>query len=299
MPQAVYFVGVLISLTILAVAYLNFRRKSGVFVRGSYSMASSIYCDDRYVSEVVLENQKDRVVTLFGIYLQVGHAYHIQIEDFEEAPFALKPYQAFHKEYGPIEHYEVSLYKVDFNDLLNDRKIRKRLVLSTSEGRYIVRKRLKRWYPIGDYFRNHLSAMARPIQSKYKDKHLGSRVKYVIEFIGPDGREEIVPIHPSDWNTRKFRSFSLTKESLESRDSLHKYLSALHADGVITCARIEVHDVDEWRARWEEETLPRKAAKAENYGAIYFHVIGPVYTRISNWKLRRSNRRSRTNVNHS
>ena len=290
MTQAIYIASIVISLTILFVAYLNYRRKSGVYVRGSYSMASSKHCDDRYVSEVILENQKDRIIILFGVYLQIGHAYLIEIEDFEENPFHLKPYGSFHKGYGPIEHYDVSLYKVDFNELLEEKKVRKRLVLSTSEGKYVVRKPIRRWHPIADFFRNHLAAVARPVQSKYKETYLGSRIKYVVEFSTQDGKEEIVPIHPDDYGIKKFRSFSLTKESLQSRDALDSFLQDLLNRGVINCSSVVVHDVDEWRNRRERESLPRKSVKARHYNAFMFFVIGPIYTWYSNWKLRLKNR---------
>jgi hypothetical protein len=44
-------------------------------------MASSVYCDDPYLSSLVIENLKDRAITIFEIYLKVGNHCYIQIED--------------------------------------------------------------------------------------------------------------------------------------------------------------------------------------------------------------------------
>ena len=293
MPAAIYFAGTLISLTILVVAWLNFRRKSGVDIRGAYSMASSISCVDRYVHEVILENQKDRTTTIFGVYLQVGYAYLIQIEDFEESPFHLKPYETFHREYGPIEYYAASMYKVDFNRLLESPKVRKRLVLSTSEGRYVIKRPILRWHPISEFFRNSFAAVARPVPSKYKDTYLGSRVKYVVEFETDDGREEIVPIHPGDHGGRRFKHFSLSEDSLRSRDALDSYLQELLKLGWIKVKAIRVHDVDEWRKETEKGSFPMKSAVADDHGFFKYFIVGPLLAKLSTLRNQTINRARR------
>ena len=56
-----------ISTVALLVAVKNYRRKAGIFVRGSFAISSSRDCDDRYVSDVLIENLKDRAITVFSI----------------------------------------------------------------------------------------------------------------------------------------------------------------------------------------------------------------------------------------
>jgi hypothetical protein len=92
----------------LLVAFLNYRRKSSLKLRTSYSWTSSVYADDPYLSSIVVENLKDRATTIFGIYLRVGHSYFVEIEDFEDNPLVLRAFQTWHKEYGPIEFYGAS-----------------------------------------------------------------------------------------------------------------------------------------------------------------------------------------------
>lgn len=296
MLYTLYAIGVVISLTILIVALRNYRRKSGIFIRGNFSTASSRDCDDQYVAEVLLENQKDRTVTIFGIYLQLGFAYHIEIENLERSPFLLKPYETYHKEYGPIEFYAVSLKKVDFNDLFDDKSVRKRLVLSTSEGRYVVRESVRRWHPLTQFFSNHFAAVAQPIKSVYKDRTLGGNIKYVVEFAKEDGNEEVVSIHPEDYKLQKFRAFNLTKDALESKDSLKKYLEDKNEEGVLACSKILVHDLEEWRDKSREyHKGPR--LKARHVSAFKFYVLGKLYTWYSDWKLKVKNKRAQRGGN--
>ncbi len=294
MHPAVYIVGTAISTTILLVAIWNYRRKSGTDVRGSYTVSSSIDCDDKFVSSVTLENQKDRALTIFGIYLQVGHPYYIELEDLEGSPLILRPYETYYKEYGPLEFYAVGMKKVDFNKLLDDRKVRKKLVLSTSQGRYVVRKFLNRWNPIIEFFRNSYAATARPIPSSYKDRALGSNVQYVVELSSKEGKEEVIPIHRRDHEFQKFRSFRLTPESLASKEALEEFLHVMRDEGKLSSVNITVLDVDAWREKSNADYEEPKIV-LNDVNLLIFHVFGRLHSIYSDWQLKRRNRAARKN----
>ena len=53
-------------------------------------MMSSVDCDDPYLSSLVIENLKDRAITIFEIYLKVGSNCYIQVEDFGSKPLVLR-----------------------------------------------------------------------------------------------------------------------------------------------------------------------------------------------------------------
>lgn len=292
MHPAIYIFGPAISTIILLVALRNYWRKSGTAVQGTYTVSSSISCEDKYVSSVTLENQKDRALTIFGIYLQVGHPYYIELEDLEGSPLILKPYETYYKEYGPLEFYAVGMKKVDFNNLIDDQKVRKRIVLSISQGRYVVRKFLNRWNPIIEFFRNSYAATAHPIPSTYKDRALGSNVRYVVELTSNEGKEEVIPIHRRDHEYRKFRSFRLTPESLASKEALEDFLHQMRDEGKLSSDKITVLDVDSWRERananYEE---PKVVLSDVNF--FTFHVCGRLHSIYSDWQLKRKNRAAR------
>jgi hypothetical protein len=277
-----------LSVIALFVATKTYLRKAGVLVRGAFSIASSRDCNDRYVSRVILENLKDRAITIFALYLRVGHSYYIEVEDFEEKPLILKPFETYQKEYGPIQFYGISNKRMNLNALLEDRKIAKRLVLSTPDGKYVVPTSMRTWSPIGDFFNNQMTAVVRPIRTLLKEKYIGGNIQHVIEFVGEGGTEEIIPIHPDDYELKVFRNFPLTRDSLASRDALDAYLQAQVDNGKLVCKSYVVHDVTTWRDR-ANEFYTGKTIEAKYYGLLQYHVAGWLFTRYSDWKLKRAN----------
>jgi hypothetical protein len=174
-------IAIAISTCALFVAVSNYRRKTGIQIRGSWSVTSSIACDDDYISSLVIENQKDRAITIFSIYLKIGHNYYVQIENFEDKPLVLKAYESYHRDFDPLVFYEVSMTRVKIDELLKDKKIRKQLVVSTSNGKYTVPSLMHQWSPVEDFFQNHMTAVVRPVRSTYKGRAFGSNVVFLVE----------------------------------------------------------------------------------------------------------------------
>lgn len=277
----------------LIALYFTFRRfllKAGTKIFGSYSIASSISCNDRYVSSVALENHKDRATIIYCIYLKIGNNYFLEIENFEDIPLILKPFETYQKDFDPIAFYEVSVKKIGLDRLLEDSKVRKQLVLSTSRGKYEVKSWIRRWNPIVDFFKNHMTAVIRPVRSTYKGSSYGSNVKYLVEFRSGDGHEEVVPLHPEDYRRKIFKSFRLTKESLESIQSLEAYLQKQKWNGILNVASIKVHDLDTWRKQVYEKN-DMKVFEARYYNKFQYLVLGRIGTAWDDYKLKRENRK--------
>lgn len=277
-----------ISTLALFVAIKNYWRKAGVFVRGSFSMASSRDCNDRYVSSLILENLKDRAITVFSVYLRVGHNYYVQVEDFDDKPLLLRAYESYHREYGPIQFYGINSNRMKLDALLESPKVPKRLVLSTSEGKYVVPSAIQRWSPIGDFFRNHMTAVVHPVKTVFKGEHIGGNIRYVIEFFGESGSSEIVLIHPDDYRLQKFRRFSLTRESLESAAALNEYFNEQGKSGKLVCRSFKVHEVHAWRER-AAEFYTGPLIEARHYSFLQYHALGWLATRIADRRLRADN----------
>ena len=108
---------------------------NGAYLRGAFTPCQSRDCSDMFVSEVILENVKDRAVPIFGIYLRLGYSYYLEVEDFEDGPLLLRPYETYRKGFGPIEFYGINDNKIDLNDLLSNQRIKKSLFLSISDGK--------------------------------------------------------------------------------------------------------------------------------------------------------------------
>ena len=140
-------VALIVSVVALVYTALAFLLKSGMRIRGSLGVCSSIKCEDPFIGRLTLENLKDRAVVIFKVYVRIGHGCFLEIEDFDDKPLILGPFEAYNKEYEPLDHYKVGMRRVDLGDLLKDHKARKQIALSTPDGRYIVRSQINKWDP--------------------------------------------------------------------------------------------------------------------------------------------------------
>lgn len=290
-----------LTISIIALVYTvrSHLLKSGSSVRGSFGMcSSSVSCEDQYITSITLENLKDRAIVIFKIYLKIGHNYFLEIDDFDNEPLILKPFEVFKKEYEPIDLYSINMNRIDLNDLFSNKKIKKRIVLSTSDGQYVVNSWIKRWDPVYDFFKNHLTAVIHPRRATYKGKSYGINAKYIVDIKTENGKEEVIPIYPRDHQIKKFRNFRLTKDSMESKDTLEAYLYEQVGLGVLNCTEITVHDMNTWFSEaYEDEN--KKIIKAAYYGWFMYKIVGPIITKYSDYRLRQKNKLTRKRANNA
>ena len=281
-------VAICISVLALVVATKNYRRKAGILVRGSFETTGSIDCSDKFISGIILDNLKDRAITIFSIYIRFGYNYYIKLEDFESKPLLLKAYESYRAEYGSIQFYGINSKRIDLNNLFRDPKLKKRLVLSTADGKYIVPATLKQWSPIWDFFGNHLTAVITPVRTRYKDAFFGSNIRYIIEFFDEKGSTEIVLIHPEDHSIRKFVDFNLTQECLASEILLSAFLDEQLKAGKLKYATFVVHDAHNLRKR-RVDFYSGGTLVARKYSFVQYHIIGRLLTREADKRMKQEN----------
>jgi hypothetical protein len=274
------------------VAVKNYKRKSGIAISGGFGIASSVRCEESYVSHIVLENLKDRAVTIYEIYLKVGHNFYIELEDHNETPLIMKPYETYHKTMGEIIFYAVNSNTIKMEDLLQDKKAKKRIVLSTSEGKYVVPKQVKRWSPIGEFFKNHLTGIIRTIRITHNGKCIGGNVQFVVDILKKDGQTETIQLMQSDYHLKRFKNFNLTKECLLSKDSLQSFLEEKLEEGLISKdSTIKVHNFEE-NTNTMREHYKGSHIIAERWSAPYYYIFGTFFTRYSDFKMKKENKRN-------
>lgn len=286
-----------IAILALIVAVKNYQRKSGIAIRGGFGIASSARCEESYVSHIVLENLKDRAVTIYGIFLKVGHNFYIDLENHNDTPLILKPYETYHRTMGEIIFYTVNTNIIKMDKLLNDKKAKKRLVLSTSEGKYIIPKEVKRWSPLGEFFSNHLTGIIRTTRISHNKTDIGGNVRFIVDITHKDGHIETIKLMESDYRLVIFKNFTLTQESLSSKESLEYFLQdKLDKNLISKDSSITVHDFDETKkrisARYRDEVI-----EPERWSASYYYIFGKLYTLYSNFKTKRSNKRIQKEYN--
>lgn len=286
------FIAISVSLVALYFAVRNYRRKSGIHIRGQFGIISSAYAEDKYVSSITLENFKDRSVIIFKIFLRIGSNYYIEIDDFESEPKILKSYESFTNNYGPVDFYSCNLNRIKLNKLLDSKKAKLNIVLSTSHGKYVVKEWIDRWDPVFDFFRNHMTACIIPMKPAENSGYFGSDFKYLVKLHTEDGYKKTIPVYSYDINRPRFEKFSLTAESLSSKESLENFLTEQAIDGNLKCVDIEVIDAEQMRTRNYGHSF-EKVYEAEYYSRFTYLVLGRLLTIWSNIQLYFINRKNK------
>lgn len=289
---------ILISITALIVSIIaliytvkTFWLKRGQNIRGSYTESSSVACEDKYISSLTLENLKDRSVIIFSVFVKIGHNYYVKIDDFEETPLILKPFEIYKKEYDPIDFYSVNMRRIKMNELFNDKRAKRTIILSTSDGKYTVKSWVRHWSPTYDFFKNHMTATITPIRSAYKGKAYGGNIKYIIDLKKTEGREEIIPIHPEEYKYKWARDIGITRDSLTSKEALEAVLYDQIDSGLLGCEDIKVHDIESWRDKAYKDEY-KEIISAKYYSWFCYKIIGKLATLLDDYKLRRQNRKA-------
>ncbi len=262
--------------------------KKGQNIRGSYSTSRCIYCEDTYVHTVELENYKDKAIVIYNIYLKIGHNYYLELEDFESKPLILNPFEIYKKEYEPIDLYSISLTHVSIDKLFANKKVKKQIVLSTSNGKYKVRNPIKHWSPLTYFFKNHSRGIIRVDRSTYKGKSYGWNTKYIIDLKYSDGSEEVVPIYNNNFN--RFRNFSITKDDIESKLKLEMLLNQMMLQEKLKCEEFKVIDIEAFRNELYSDYDMEKM-ELDYYNWFNHYIVARIITIYDNYKLNRENRK--------
>ena len=125
----------------------------------------------------------------------------------------------------------------------------------------------------------------------------GCRAAYMVHFISAfysnaDGTEEVVPIYPRDYEIRKFRNFSLTREAIESQQTLEEFLREQITAGKLSCLSMDVVDLDARRQGMFKDYSETITLTPQ--GWFSNKVIGRGLTLWEKFILARKNRRIRS-----
>ena len=288
--ESIPYLALSLSVLSLIIAFTNYRRKSGISISGYYVLSQNVDSPQRYISVVALQNNKDRAIAIFEINIKIGNNYYLKIEDFQNEPLILKPYETYTKEYGPIESYGTGMQKINIDLILENTKIRKMIVLSTTEGKYKVKKSIKRWHSIIEGLRNYYIQNVYPLRLKEDQTVFGGNIKYSMEIVGNNNEKQIFAIHPEEYRWKRFKNFELTKASLESQEKLQLFMNNLVDKKVIVCRSINIVDLDKVRKEIRVGIID-KEIDAKNANWFTVNILGNVYSEYRRQKLKRINKK--------
>lgn len=266
--------------TIIGLLYtaLSFRLKSGIQIRGTFDLvSSSASCQDPYIKSITLENLKDKAVVIYEISLRLASNCYLVLETLERDPLILKPFEVYTAQYDPVDFYSMNMKTLDLESMLMvERMYKIRIVLSTGEGLYHVKRpiQIRRAYEL--FFQNYLTAIAKPIRLTHKGRAYGRRAVYLLELVDSKGEEACIPIYPEDYKANRFIDFSLTHESLISRESLERYLEDKQQEGLLRCTGLNVIDLQARRKAIYVD-YSQKPIIVKPMSKLTYEVIGFVY----------------------
>jgi hypothetical protein len=286
----VAFIALLISIIALVYTVLTYTLKRGHRFKCSFSTCSSLDCDDEYVSSLTIVNQKDRPAVIFEIYLQLGYGNFLLLDDFSNKPLILHGFEVYYKKYDPLIFYQVGIKRIKIDSLLGNPKIRTRLVVSTAEGKKVVKIGMKHWRPQYSFFENYLTAIIRPQYLTYEDIRYGSNVKYLL-VIHEAGEKQVIPIKDGDEQLQCFEKLKLDKNVLLSRDVFQLHLQRLIDKGQLKFDTFEVVDFQE-DVQGEMSRFDSEVYQANPHSFFYYNIFGRVATYFENLRIRKENKKN-------
>jgi hypothetical protein len=138
--------------------------------------------------------------------------------------------------------------------------------LSTPNGKYKAKKRIKQWEPRTDIFKNPFSCFIRPFIYKIRDNFIGSNIKFVIILKVQDKEDVLLLLNENGYLHNKY-NIPVAKEILENKENLSLFIKQSITEGKIKCDSFEIHSCEKWLLY---KDLPTYNAKKISFLKYYF-----------------------------
>ncbi|MCF4746849.1 hypothetical protein L1Y56_12795, partial [Acinetobacter baumannii] len=282
----------LISLLALYVTARNYLRKSGNSIAATFTLRSDFSSTERYISSIILVNKKDKPVIINKIFIRVGHNIYIQLIDGYDETFVLKPYETLNQKLEPHFVYMAGVKRiVNLPDIINNKKIKKKIVLDTTEG-IVVCSNL-RYKKIINKVLSHYST---GLIIRHKGQFIngipvGNNVLYFIEIITKNGENSFITISKNPESSLLEGKLKFDTEQLKMENgTLHikNVIEKALEDGVIDWQNFKIHSQLETFEHYEEyEEIDLTDQKMISW--FDYHIKARIYTYLKNRETRKIN----------
>ncbi|OOG18304.1 hypothetical protein BWD42_13690 [Sphingobacterium sp. CZ-UAM] len=285
-------VALIISIIALYYTVTTFHLKRGQFLRYTFSRTSTVESQDCYISNITIENLKDKSSVIFQIYLQIGHNILMELDNFEGNPLVLDPYSIYSKSYDPIIYYDCGVREVKLNSILESNKLRDRMriVLATSEGKVYPKSNRKLWSATSQFFDNFYLAIIRPIRLNYKGKSYGSNVKYLVDLEFRNGENYVVPIMNTKTQLYNFKDLNIGDCLNMNTKEVRNFFNEQRKKKVLDWKKIIVIDFES-EIKKSKELLHGDQEKIVPLSFFQYFILGRIYTLLDKFKENRQNRK--------
>lgn len=261
-----------ISIIVLFYAWYQFVLKAGSKFYGAYSVSSSIWSKQSYIGELIIENAKDKSSAINNIYLRINSNIYLELVDYSASPRIIGPFETIKITLQEgVSGYISSTFKVDIDAFLKDRKIKKTLMISTSQGIFKVKLYEKFWNVYVESLRNQLIIPVRPVKKYYNGKEYSDSLKYVVLEKTEKGNHKEHFLY--DRNTYLINNLSVKTDDFSDANTLKEYLvnSAALVEEMVEVKLVgyNFNDFENY-----------KEVKIHHFNYFVTNILGRAYTKI-------------------
>jgi hypothetical protein len=299
----VYFLPTLIlSILGIYIAFKNYWRKSGVDVAANYATASNDSSNDFYISKVILVNKKDKPLIINNFYIKISENIFIKLNNDNSEYITLKPYESTVHEFPPRLGYFCNMRPVvGLIDVLDDKKIKKRIVLDTVDG-IVICSQLKFSNVILQALNNYSTAHIIGHGGKFIGKAqwpVGNNVLYFIELKTHDGIESFFTIYPDKTKVYFDGLLSFDYELLwtdKGKEHVINVIQSALDKGKFSWVSFEVHsqlkELERFNkyAKMDESNFIDLSNKRYHLGIFKYQVLGRIFSFLKKRKMNKKNK---------
>ncbi|MEE4183745.1 hypothetical protein [Pseudomonas viridiflava] len=180
-----------IALIVLFYAAYQFILKRGSRFYGAFSISSSLWSNQRYVGQVILENTKDKAVAISTIYLRIGKNIYVELIDYSDSPKIIAPFETIKFNFREgVSGYISSTYKVNLDSMLANKKARKALIIATAQGLTKVKQYKTIWNIYIESLKNHFIVAVHPVKKYHNGEYYSDALQFIITNTSNEGKIE-------------------------------------------------------------------------------------------------------------
>lgn len=276
---SVALLSLVISLVLLGYTVYQYLLKRGEKFYGIFAVSNSVWSNQRYVSDVIIENYKDKSAIISTVYLKLGGNIFIELVDYSDSPKILGPFETLKIALNEgVSGYISSTFKVDLDPLLADRKVKKSLIVATPKKIYVVKKYKKFWNVYFESLRNHLITPVRPVRKYYAGAEYSDALQFIITDATAGGGAEKIFLYSG--HRCAVRGLEIKVDDFSSADELKKHLAdKINIEGLIV--EVVSYNFGDYKSYDQADIVC--------HGLFFTSIFGRIHTKLSNYIFKLKN----------